>query len=40
VLAAYPAERERRFALKAARMRQRVLAWLADEGIEPMDATG
>ena len=37
VLAVYPAERERWFAFKAARVRQRVLAWLADERIEPLE---
>jgi hypothetical protein len=34
-LTAYPAERERWFAFKNARMKERVIAWLADEGIEP-----
>jgi len=37
VLAVYPAERVRWFAFKAARVRQRVLAWLADDGIEPVE---
>jgi len=35
-LAAYPAEQERWFAFKKARMLGHVLAWLADEGIEPV----
>jgi hypothetical protein len=39
VLAGYPAERERWFAFKAARVRQRVLAWLADEGIELVEVS-
>jgi len=37
VLAVYPAERVRWFAFKAARVRQRVPAWLADDGIEPVE---
>jgi hypothetical protein len=37
VLAAAPAERARWFAFKDQRVRQRVLAWLADEGIELID---
>jgi len=36
VLANAPAERERWFTFKGDRLRQRVLAWLADEGIEPL----
>ena len=36
VLAGAPAERERWFAFKGDRLRQRVLAWLADEGIQPL----
>jgi hypothetical protein len=36
VLASAPAERERWFAFKDDRLRQRVLAWLAEEGIEPV----
>ena len=40
VLASAPAERERWFAFKDARLRQRVLAWLADEGIEPAEGSG
>jgi hypothetical protein len=37
VLASSPAERDRWFAFKDQRVRQRVLAWLADEGIELLD---
>jgi uncharacterized protein UPF0158 len=40
VLASAPAERERWFAFKDDRLRQRVLAWLADEGIEPAEGSG
>lgn len=40
VLAGDPHERERWFAFKDGRMRERVLAWLADEEIEPTDAAG
>ena len=40
VLAGAPAERERWFAFKGDRLRQRVLAWLADEGIEPAEGSG
>jgi hypothetical protein len=36
VLAGAPAERERWFGFKGDRLRQRVLAWLVDEGIEPL----
>jgi hypothetical protein len=36
VLAGALAERERWFTFKDDRLRQRVLAWLADEGIEPL----
>jgi hypothetical protein len=36
VLIDLPAERERWFAFKNARVRERVLAWLASEGIEPI----
>jgi len=36
VLADYPTERERWFAFKDARVRERVLDWLAEEGIEPI----
>jgi hypothetical protein len=36
VLEDYPRERERWFAFRDARVRQRVLAWLAEEGIEPI----
>jgi len=35
VLARYPEERERWFQFKDERLRQRVLDWLASEGIEP-----
>lgn len=35
VLADHPVERERWFAFKAERVRERVLEWLAEEGIEP-----
>lgn len=34
-LADHPAERERWFAFKDARLRERALAWMASEGIEP-----
>jgi Uncharacterised protein family (UPF0158) len=34
--ASAPAERERWFAFKDDRLRRRVLAWLAEEGIEPL----
>jgi Uncharacterised protein family (UPF0158) len=37
VLAGAPADRERWFGFKDDRLRQRVLAWLADEGIEPVE---
>jgi hypothetical protein len=37
VLAGHPAERELWFAFRDGRMRQRALAWLADEGIEPVE---
>ncbi len=40
VLADYPAEVERWFAFKAARTRERVVAWLAEEGIEPEGQPG
>jgi hypothetical protein len=40
VLATAPSERERWFAFKDDRLRQRVLAWLADEGIEPAEGSG
>ena len=36
VLEDYPRERERWFAFRDARVRQRVLDWLAEEGIEPI----
>ena len=39
VLASAPAERERWFAFKDARLRQRVLAWLADEELEPAEGS-
>jgi len=35
-LIAYPTERERWFAFKKAQMNERVLAWLGDEDIEPI----
>jgi hypothetical protein len=35
-LTAYPGERERWFAFKDASLQKRVLAWLADEDIEPL----
>jgi hypothetical protein len=37
VLAGSPQERERWFAFRDARVRQRVLEWLESEGIEPVD---
>jgi hypothetical protein len=40
VLADSPAERERWFAFKDRRMRERALAWLADEGIAPIGDAG
>ncbi|MDQ3699974.1 MAG: UPF0158 family protein [Chloroflexota bacterium] len=40
MLARNPAERERWFAFKDHRVRQRVLAWLAQEGIEPIKEIG
>ena len=40
VLVRYPDERERWFAFKDARMRERVCEWLADEGIEPINEPG
>jgi predicted nucleic acid-binding Zn ribbon protein len=40
VLAGYPAEQERWFAFKTARVGERVLEWLADEGIEPVEVIG
>jgi hypothetical protein len=36
----HPAERERWFAFRDGRTRQRALAWLADEGIEPVEEGG
>ena len=36
VLSAYDDERERWFAFKDARLRERIVAWLADEGIVPI----
>jgi hypothetical protein len=36
VLADYPRERERWFEFKDARLRQRILDWLASQGIEPV----
>ena len=36
VLLDYPTEREHWFAFQAARIRERAIAWLADEGIEPI----
>ena len=36
VLGGYPSEQERWFAFRDARIRQRVLNWLEQEGIEPM----
>ncbi|HZS86480.1 MAG TPA: UPF0158 family protein [Chloroflexota bacterium] len=38
VLSAHDEERERWFAFKDARLRERIVAWLADEGIEPAEA--
>lgn len=35
VLAGYPRERERWFAFRDARVREAMLGWLAEEGIEP-----
>ena len=40
VLAGQPAERERWFAFRDGRVRQRALAWLAEEGIEPVEEGG
>ena len=40
VLAGAAAERERWFAFKDARLRERVVAWLAVEGIEPIEEPG
>jgi len=40
VLVRYPDERERWFAFKDARMRERVREWLMDEGIEPINGPG
>jgi hypothetical protein len=37
LLAGYPDERERWFAFKDGRVRQRMLAWLASEGIKPFE---
>jgi hypothetical protein len=37
VLLDYPSERERWFQFKHARLRERILDWLASEGIEPME---
>ena len=39
-LAGHPDERERWFAFKHDRLRERVQAWLADEGIEPIAEAG
>ncbi len=36
----YPDERERWFAFKQDRVRERVLEWLADEGIEAVEGPG
>lgn len=36
-IAAYPREEQRWFDVRDARLRQRVLAWLEEEGIEPID---
>ena len=36
VLAAHPCEQDRWFQFKSARLRERVLEWLEDEGIEPL----
>ena len=36
VLLDYPTEREHWFAFQSARIRERAIAWLADEGIEPI----
>jgi hypothetical protein len=36
VLSAHDGERERWFAFKDARLRERIMAWLADEGIVPI----
>jgi hypothetical protein len=38
-LTRYPAERERWFAFRDQRSRARILAWLADEDIEPIEET-
>jgi hypothetical protein len=40
VLAGHPAERDRWFAFRDGRVCQRALAWLADEGIEPVEEPG
>jgi hypothetical protein len=40
VLARHPAELERWFAFRDGRVRQRALAWLAEEGIEPVEELG
>lgn len=40
VLAGSPTERERWFAFRDGRVRRRVLAWLADQGIEPIQEVG
>lgn len=40
VLLGYPEERERWFAFRNDRVLERVLEWLEDEGIEPVEATG
>jgi hypothetical protein len=37
VLLGYPQERERWFAFKHLRLRERARAWLAEEGIEPIE---
>jgi hypothetical protein len=39
VLLDYPDERERWFAFRDARQRERVVQWLRDEGIEPVRTT-
>jgi len=36
VLAAHPGEQDRWFQFKSARLRERVLEWLEEEGIEPL----
>ncbi|MDA8216493.1 MAG: UPF0158 family protein [Dehalococcoidales bacterium] len=36
VLADYPAEQQRWYAFKEAQLRERILEWLDDEGIEPI----